>query len=203
MQSRAIVGYVRPLLPEPFTSPFSTSAAIGPGWARTASVVVVVGNPAPSSRTRIVGEQVAQHVAALTSAPDHVLVLELAEVGPRLLDWGDQGVEELKAIAAGAQALVVASPTYKASFTGLLKLFLDRFGRDELAGQPAIAVMTGATPEHALCVETQLRPVLTEIGSSLPTRGLYVHGPDLDDPAAAVAEWYATAQRNLERMVWQ
>lgn len=191
------------MLPEPFTSPFSTSAAIGPGWARTASVVVVVGNPKPASRTRVVGEQVAQHVAALTSAPDHVLVLELADVGAKLLDWGDPGVEELKAIAAGAQALVVASPTYKASFTGLLKLFLDRFDRDELAGQPAIAVMTGSSPEHSLAVETQLRPVLTEIGASLPTRGLYVSGADLDDPAAAVTRWHTTAQGSLERILWQ
>lgn len=203
MQSDSVVRYVRRVLPEPFTSPFSTSAAIGPGWARTASVVVVVGNPKPASRTRVVGEQVAQHVASLTSAPDHVLVLELADVGSRLLDWGDRSVEELKAIAAGAQALVVATPTYKASFTGLLKLFLDRFDRDELAGQPAIAVMTGASPEHSLAVETQLRPVLTEIGASIPTRGLYVWGADLDDPAPAVAEWYAGVHRSLERIVWQ
>lgn len=202
MQSESFVRYRRRVLPEPFTSPFSTSAAIGPGWARTASVVVVVGNPKPASRTRVVGEHVAQQLATLTSAPEHVLVLELADVGARLLDWGDQSVEELKAIAAGAQALVVATPTYKATFTGLLKLFLDRFGHDELAGQPTVAVMTGAGPEHSLAVETQLRPVLTEIGASLPTRGLYVWGTDLDDPTAAVSEWYAGAQRSLERIVW-
>ncbi|MFN8052100.1 MAG: NAD(P)H-dependent oxidoreductase [Acidimicrobiales bacterium] len=182
---------------------FSTSSAIGPGRVPSASAVVVVGNPEPASRTRAVGELVARHVASLTSAPDDVLVIELADVGARLLDWRDRSVDELKAIVAGSQALVVATPTYKASFTGLLKLFIDRFDRHELDGLPTVAVMTGATPLHALAVDTQLRPVLTEIGASQPARGLFLCGPEIDEPHAAVADWWNGARIPLERMIWR
>lgn len=165
--------------------------------------MVVVGNPQPASRTRAVAELVGRRLASLTSAPDDILVIDLADVGPQLMAWGSATVTQLKSIVLGAQGLVVATPTYKASFTGLLKLFIDQFDRDELAGTTTIPVMTGASPAHALVVETHLRPVLVEIGASQPTRGLYVWGADIDEPAIAVNEWYGAARHALERIIWQ
>lgn len=185
------------------SSLFSTSASSSFGSGLTASSVVVVGNPQPGSRTRSAAELVARQLAALTSAPDDVLVIELATVGTQLLEWSNQNVAQLKSIVLGAQSLVVSSPTYKASYTGLLKLFVDQFDRDELAGLTTVAVMTGASAAHSLVVETQLKPVLVEIGASLPTRGVYLYGPALDDPTAAVAEWYQSARRPLERIMWR
>ncbi len=99
----------------------------------------------------------------------------------------------------GSVALVVASPTYKAAYTGLLKLFLDQFDRDELAGIPTVALMTGGSPPHALAVEVHLRPVLVEIGASLPTRGLFFAGAEVDDPAPVIETWLAAAAEPLRR----
>ena len=185
------------------SSLFSTSASSSLGSGLTASSVVVVGNPQPGSRTRAAAELVGRQLAALTSAPDDVLVIDLADVGEQLLAWGNSNVAQLKSIVTGAQALVVASPTYKAGFTGLLKLFLDQFERDELNGITTVAVMTGGSPAHALVVETQLKPVLVEIGASLPTRGIYLSGPSIDDPGPALTEWYHVARRPLERIMWR
>ena len=151
----------------------------------------------------MVADLVGRQLATLTSAPDDVLVIDLADLGGQLLEWGNTNVKQLKAIVLGAQALVAASPTYKASYTGLLKTFLDQFERDELEGLTTIAVMTGASPAHSLVVETQLKPVLVEIGASLPTRGVYLAGSQIDDPGPHLAEWYTMARRPLERIVWQ
>lgn len=185
------------------SSLFSTSATPSGVRGVTASSVVVVGNPQPGSRTRAAAELVGRQLAALTSAPDDVLVIDLADVGDQLLDWGNPNVAQLKSIVLGAQALVVASPTYKAGYTGLLKLFLDQFDRDELDGLTTVAVMTGGNPAHALVVETHLKPVLVEIGASLPTRGIYLSGGAIDDPATALTEWYQVARRPLERIMWR
>jgi len=163
----------------------------------------VVGNPQPGSRTRAAAELVGRHLASLTSAPDDVLVIDLADLGGQLLEWGNQSVAQLKRVVLDAQSLVVASPTYKASYTGLLKLFLDQFERDELDGTTTVAMMTGGSPHHALVVETQLKPVLVEIGASLPTRGVYLAGAAIDDPAPALNDWYQSARRPLERIIWQ
>ena len=95
-------------------------------------VAVVVGNPKPRSRTRAAAVGLAE---ALTgSEPD--LVVDLADLGPALLDWSDPTVAELVAAIGAADLVVVASPTYKGTYTGLLKLFLDRFATDGLAGSP-------------------------------------------------------------------
>jgi len=86
----------------------------------------------------------------------------------------------------------VASPTYKATYTGLLKLFLDRFATDGLSGV-AVPLMLGAGPAHALAPELTLRPVLTEIGGTVPGRALYVVDAQHDDPAA-YADWLAVTR---------
>ena len=121
------------------------------------------------------------------------MVIDLAEVGAPLLAWGDPSVADLKAQVLGARALVVASPTYKATYTGLLKLFLDQFDHDELGGLTTVAMMTGGAPNHSLAVLVHLTPVLVEIGASCPTRGIYLAGPEIDDPAPSIDRWFAHA----------
>ena len=61
-------------------------------------------------------------------------MVDLATLGPALLDWQDPTVAELVAAVGAADLVVVASPTYKGTYTGLLKLFLDRFAADGLRG---------------------------------------------------------------------
>lgn len=149
--------------------------------------IVVVGNPKPASRTRQAAELVVQR---LTGAPPEA-VIELAELGPALLGWGDPAVEAAKRTVRDADLVVVASPTYKATYTGLLKLFLDQFGAGELHGTTAIALMLGASPHHALAGELTLKPVLSEIGCSCPTPALFL----LDSAWAASPELDARVER--------
>ncbi|NPC97986.1 NAD(P)H-dependent oxidoreductase [Nocardioides sp. zg-DK7169] len=157
----------------------------------TARVAVVVGNPKPASRTLAAASYVARELAG--TDPD--LVVDLGAVGAGLLDWADPEVGELVRGVCAAELVVVASPTYKATYTGLLKLFLDRFaasGEGSMRGV-AVPLMLGAGPAHALAPELTLRPVLSEIGATVPVRGLYVLDSRHDDPAA-YAEWLAESR---------
>jgi len=152
----------------------------------SATVAVVVGNPKPASRTLAAATYVAQQLAG--RVPD--LTVDLATLGPALLDWADPQIAELVAEVGAADLVVVASPTYKGTYTGLLKLFLDRFaGGTGLRGL-AVPLLLGAGPQHALAAELTLRPVLTEIGATVPGRGLFVIDRQHDDPAA-YADWLA------------
>ena len=101
-------------------------------------------------------------------------MIELAELGPALLSWDDPTVAEAKQAVLDADLLLVASPVFKASFTGLLKLFLDHFDAGALAGKPTVPLMLGGSPAHTLAAEVHLKPVLTEIGASCPTPALYL-----------------------------
>ena len=144
-----------------------------------ARVAVVVGNPRPGSRTLAAATHVARELAG--AEPD--LVVDLAALGPALLDRSDPTVAGLVEEVGAADLVVVASPTYKGTYTGLLKLFLDRFATDGLRGV-AVPLMLGAGPGHALAPELTLRPVLVEIGASVPVPGLYVLDSAHDDPAS-------------------
>ncbi|MDQ7905047.1 NAD(P)H-dependent oxidoreductase [Phytohabitans sp. ZYX-F-186] len=152
----------------------------------SARIAVVVGNPRPASRTLAAAAYVARQLAG--REPD--LTVDLATLGPALLDWDDPGVAHLVAEVGAADLVVVASPTYKGTYTGLLKLFLDRFaGGTGLRGL-AVPLLLGAAPHHHLAAELTLRPVLTEIGATVPGRGLFVIDRQHDDPAA-YADWLA------------
>src|SRR5438445_11938287 len=98
--------------------------------------VVLVGNPRVGSRTRTVGEAAAR--AVLGDAAAEVTVLELGELvgvsfGPEPA-YGSGRVADPLGLVRSARLLVVATPTYKGTYTGLLKVFLDQLGHRELAG---------------------------------------------------------------------
>jgi FMN reductase len=153
-------------------------------------IAVVTGNPKPGSRTHGVALAVAEALAP-GSAPE--VVVDLAEYAPRLFDWADPELSSVTASVAAADVAVFASPTYKAAYTGMLKAFLDRYGSNGLAGVVAVPVMTGGWAGHSLAVEVHLRPVLVELGATVPARGLYVTEPELPDLPAAVSKWSAAA----------
>ena len=134
--------------------------------------------------------------AAGLEGAEHVTV-DLAELGPQLFDWSSPAVKDAVTAVRGCTLVVVASPTYKASYTGLLKSYLDWFSTTDLSGVTAVPLMVGAGPQHALAVEVHLRPVLVELGATLPTRGLYVLESQLDDLDAVVGAWLAEASRQL------
>jgi FMN reductase len=157
---------------------------------------VVVGNPKPSSRTLTVAESLARNVLGTAGEID---VIELAPLGGSLFSWGNAEVAAAKKTVLDSDLLVVASPVYKASYTGLLKAFLDQFGRDELDALPTVPVMVGAGAAHALAVETQLRPVLVEIGASCPTRGVYVLESELE--SLSFDDWLAVWGDGLRTLI--
>jgi FMN reductase len=157
------------------------------------STIAVVGNPKPHSRTRSAAELV---VERLTGAPPD-RVIDVVELGAGLLEWGDPAVTDAVRAVAAAELAVVASPTYKATYTGLLKLFLDQIGTGDLAGVVAVPLMLGGGPTHALAPELLLKPVLVELGATAPTRGLYLIDKVWDDPAQ-LDPWLATARPQVE-----
>jgi FMN reductase len=160
-------------------------------------IAVVTGNPKPKSRTH----GVAAAVAAAIDGGAGTLDIDLIEYAPRLFEWEDAELGRLTAEVAASDVAVFASPTYKASYTGLLKAFLDRYGSNGLAGVVAVPVMTGGWPGHLLSVEVHLRPVLVELGATVPARGLYVTEPELADLDTAVGKWAQTAVPLITRSI--
>jgi FMN reductase len=154
------------------------------------SVAVVAGNPKPASRTL----DAAIGVATRLGGGEPRVVIDVIELGAGLLQWGDPAVTAAVAAVRESNAVVFASPTYKASFTGVLKVFLDQFAAGALHGVVAFPLMLGGAWQHALAPEVFLKPVLVELGATCPVRGLYLLESDYESPDG-LDDWIASASR--------
>ncbi|NUT37534.1 MAG: NAD(P)H-dependent oxidoreductase [Hamadaea sp.] len=166
------------------------------------TIVVLVGNPRAGSRTRKLAEAVGSAIQDRLDSRDHeVGVLDLAEIvrvhfgsdpacdtsGPTPAHDADEGRDPFTTVRE-ARLLIVATPAYKGTFTGLLKVFLDRFGHQQLAGVTAVPVAVAGSATHADATATALRDVLRELGAEV-VAPLSVLEADLGDGPRIAERW--------------
>ncbi|SDO92995.1 FMN reductase [Nakamurella panacisegetis] len=161
------------------------------------SVVTVVGNPKSGSRTLAAATALADAVAALVPAPCGQ-VIDLADIGTGLLAPWALSPEAAATVAAvrGADILILATPTYKASFTGLLKLLLDTLPAGSLDRAVVLPLTISAGPAHRHLADWQLRPVLGELGAVLAAPSLLLSESEFPNLTGAV-ETYVNANARL------
>ncbi len=158
------------------------------------TISVVVGNPKSRSRTL----DAAVGIARKLTGEDPGTVIDLADIGAGLFDRNSaeltRSIEEVRA----SGSVIFACPTYKGSYTGLLKLFLDQFPGGGLKDITAFPLMLGAGLGHAMAPDLLLKPVLVELGATCPVRGLYLLEQTYqDDPQ--IEEWVSRARAFVGR----
>ena len=68
---------------------------------------------------------------------------------------------------------MVATPVYKAAYSGVLKVFLDLLSQNALQGKTVLPLATGGSPHHMLALDYALRPVLQSLGAKHILPGIY------------------------------
>ena len=164
------------------------------------TVLGVAGNPRPGSRTLGVVQRVGEAVAATLQARFEGAI-DLVELSSELFTFGAPGVQAALERTLAADVLVVGSPVYKASYTGVLKAFCDHIAHGQLAGKPTIPVMVGGSLQHFLALEDHLRPLLIELGGTCPTPGLYVVETELDQLDTQLAAYLELVTPALAALV--
>jgi FMN reductase len=128
-------------------------------------VVTLSGSPAAFSRST---HLLTQAEAALRSRGVHVRRIDARALPPVALMHAhadDPAVREALAIVDEAQAVIVATPLYKASYSGLLKSFLDLLPQSALLHKPVLPLATGGSLAHLLALDYALKPVLSALGA--------------------------------------
>ena len=160
-----------------------------PIWPQ--SIVTVVGNPKPRSRTATAAASVAELLASELGARYQTdELVDLATFAPALFaPRGSAWIESAEQAAldratdlvTSASVLILATPVYKGSYTGLLKAFLDTLPGQSLAGAVVVPVTVSGSAAHRLLADIALRPVLAELGASVPTPPVALEERDLED----------------------
>lgn len=138
-----------------------------------AKIAVISGTP--NRHSRLYG-LVDYSVEKLKEAGHEISYIHVAELPPEDLiraNFGSQAIKAAQGLVADADAVIVASPVYKASYTGILKTFLDLIPERGLHGKLSLPLFIGGTIAHLLAVDYALKPVLTALGARHILGGVY------------------------------
>jgi len=164
------------------------------------SLLAVNGSPSSPSKTRALAE------VAVELAGGDILDVSGLDADGLLLRRTDPSVDQALARIADADRVVLCTPVYRATYSGLLKVLLDQLPQDGLAGKAVVLAATGGSPAHFLGLDTGLRAVVASVhGWAVPTV-VYAIGTDFDDqgrPSDAVRATLATALDEAAQVIGQ
>ena len=147
-------------------------------------IVGISGNISTPSRTRSLVESIINNAAL--KAHTKFTLIDIARFAPELgstvtYDNFPPVLTEAYQALAEADLIVIGTPVYKASYTGLLKHFFDLLDPKKLAGKVAILAATGGTDQHALVLEYQLRPLASFFGVATAPTAIYARDNEFID----------------------
>ncbi|MDB5967039.1 MAG: ssuE [Polaromonas sp.] len=137
-----------------------------------ASVLLIAGSPTEISRSAALLDAVSERLAGRLDV-DRLNIRELPAQALLLADWNHPAIVQAIAQVAGARAIVVATPVYKAAYSGVLKVFLDMLPQTALKDKTVLPLATGGSPHHMLALDYALRPVLQALCARHILPGVY------------------------------
>jgi FMN reductase len=145
---------------------------MGPMNATNLTVVGISGSPAARSKSRTLLERA---LAALAEHGASTTLIDLAALPADALlgRRRSSDVDDALARVAEATIVVASTPVYRATYTGLLKVFFDLFPVDALVNKTAIAIATGGSPAHQLVIDHGLRPLFASVGAVIAPTAVY------------------------------
>lgn len=161
------------------------------------SILAVSGSPSPNSRTVAAVDHALAHLASHGHTTTHLAIRDLPPADLLAGSRGTPAVREAIAALAYADGVIVATPIYKASYTGLLKSYLDLLPENALAGKVVLPVATGGTVGHLLAIDYALRPVLTALGADHVVPGRFLLDADIFRTQAGDAYLGPEAEQRL------
>lgn len=147
-------------------------------------IAIISGSPTTTSRLNALIDIVRQKAASEGINVHEVIVRDLPAEDLIQTRFDSKDIIHAVTAVTQADALVVATPIYKASYTGVLKTFLDMLPQKGLEGKVILPLAVGGTTAHYLAIDYALRPVLSALGATNIIAGVY----GLDSQITRLAE---------------
>ena len=137
------------------------------------SVLLVAGSPSAPSRSSALLEAVGTRLALRGVRVERLAVRDLPAQALLAADASHPALQRAADQLAAARAVVVATPVYKAAYSGALKAFLDLLPQSALQGKAVLPLASGGSPHHMLALDYALRPVLQSLAARHILAGVY------------------------------
>ena len=129
------------------------------------SIVFISGSPSAESRSARLLGLIRQRVDAEGKESSLISVRDLPAQALLHAKFDDPVIVEATARVAAARAIVIATPIYKAAYSGVLKAFLDLLPQTGFADKIVLPIATAGSPAHILAVDYALRPVIAALSA--------------------------------------
>lgn len=169
------------------------------GGNQALRAVGISGSPSPTSRSR---ELVERALARLAARGIETALIDLAALpADALLGRGASAqIEAALSKVAAAHIVVAGTPVYRATYSGLLKVFFDLLPQDSLAGKVGVPIATGHGLAHSLALDHGLRPLFASLGAVVVASGTYGTSEQFRD-GAPEADLLAQLDRGVSEAV--
>lgn len=139
-----------------------------------AHIVTIAGSPSASSRTSSLLRYAEDYLGQYAHS---IYPIVIQNLDPRELFYAQyDGVTIPRALTevANADAIVIATPVYKASYSGILKVFLDLLPQKAFANKVILPIACGGTSTHMLAIDYAIKPLLSALGAEIVLQGVYL-----------------------------
>jgi len=136
------------------------------------TAIGISGSPSARSKSRTLLEHALAALAERGAVPS---LIDLASLPADALLGRSRSddVDDALARVSSATIIVASTPVYRATYSGLLKVFFDLLPINGLADKVAIAIATGGSPAHQLVIDHGLRPLFGSVGAITTPTGIY------------------------------
>lgn len=138
-----------------------------------ANIVIVSGSPTLGSRLHGLTGYSETKLRQLGATIDTIYVAELPAEDLIKANFAGEAIQRAQGIVEKADAVILASPVYKASYTGVLKTFLDLLPQKGLQRKVVLPLFIGGTIAHLLSIDYALKPVVSALGGTHILTGVF------------------------------
>ncbi|MEU6325328.1 CE1759 family FMN reductase [Streptomyces sp. NPDC047009] len=154
--------------------------------ATSVTIAVVNAGVSDPSSTRLLADRIAQKTIDTLGASGTTATVRSLDLGPLATDTAQSivsgilspKVQSAMELLARADAVIAATPVYKAGISGLFKSFADLIDNDLLIAKPVVLAATGQSTRHAMVVDDQLRPLFAFLRTIPVPTSLYAAPED-------------------------
>ncbi|MGR6116092.1 NADPH-dependent FMN reductase [Aeribacillus composti] len=136
-------------------------------------VVIINGSPFPSSRLNGLIQYAEQQLQQKGIEIDYIQVVQLPAEDLIKAKFDSEAILNANQKVEQADGIIIASPVYKAAYTGVLKTYLDLLPQKGLLGKTILPLFIGGTLAHLLSIDYALKPVLSTMGGRYILGGVY------------------------------